>query len=346
MQDWPDAEYRAWKAGQVAAALTGAGFATAIAPASATPPRSRRRMDLALRREGSGRILVGLHAARSASVVDLIECHVLDPALFALTAALRALLPTLSAFRRDGSAVANLLDSGPDLLLRLDGAVSAGDRTRLAAFATAHGLCRIATATARGPAETACQLRPAVIALDGVAVSPPPGAFLQASHQGEQAIVDAVLAGLPERLPPRARIIDLFAGCGTLTIPLSRRARVLAFEGDADAAAALRRAGNAASLAGRIAVTQRDLAMRPLLAAELAGCAAAVLDPPHAGAGPQIAELARAKLARVIYVSCNPAALGRDARALHAAGHRLLSVTAIDQFLWSARVESVSVFGR
>ncbi len=71
-----------------------------------------------------------------------------------------------------------------------------------------------------------------------------------------------------------------------------------------------------------------------------------VLDPPHAGALPQVTELARAGVPRIVYVSCNPAALARDAAVLHASGYRLLAATAIDQFLWSARVESVSVFAR
>ena len=82
-------------------------------------------------------------------------------------------------------------------------------------------------------------------------VAPPPGAFLQASPEGEREIVDAVLAGLPDRLTGRAWIAELFAGCGTLTFHLARRARVAAFEGEPAALAALRHAANGAGLAGR-----------------------------------------------------------------------------------------------
>ncbi len=303
-------------------------------------------MDLALRRVGSSTILVGLHALRSTTVIDLHECHVLHPTLFALLSPLRALLPTLSAFRRDGSAIVNLLDSGPDLLLRLDGPITAADRTRLAAFAAAHGITRIASAAGRAAPETACQLRPATTQFAGVTVAPPSGVFLQASREGERAIVDAVLAGLPDRLAGRAWIAELFCGCGTLTFPLASRARVVAFEGDPAAVVALRGAANSAGLAGRITTTERDLTRRPLLATDLAGCTAVVLDPPHAGAAVQVAELARSGVRRIVYVSCHPAALGRDAATLHTAGYRLLTAAAIDQFLWSARVESVSVFAK
>jgi 23S rRNA (uracil1939-C5)-methyltransferase len=71
-----------------------------------------------------------------------------------------------------------------------------------------------------------------------------------------------------------------------------------------------------------------------------------VLDPPHNGAAAQIAQIAASTVPTVIYISCNPATLSRDARLLHAAGYRLAAATAIDQFLWSARLESVSVFRR
>jgi 23S rRNA (uracil1939-C5)-methyltransferase len=99
-------------------------------------------------------------------------------------------------------------------------------------------------------------------------------------------------------------------------------------------------------LAHNVEVRHRDLARQPLLPADLAGSAAVVLDPPHAGATAQMPAIAAAKCRRVIYVSCNPAALGRDARVLQAAGYRVLAATPIDQFLWSARLESVVVFGR
>ena len=91
---------------------------------------------------------------------------------------------------------------------------------------------------------------------------------------------------------------------------------------------------------------QRDLVRQPLAARELAGLAAIVLDPPFAGAAAQIGEIARSGCRRVIYVSCNPAALARDAATLKAAGYALLQATPIDQFLWAARLESVVVFGR
>ena len=388
LQHWQDAAYRVWKAGLLEAALRSAGFIPP-GPIELIPglPGERRRLDFAVRRAG-GRIILGLHGPRSAEVVDLTACLVLHPTLLALLAPLRALLHGLRAIRRQGNVVVNLLDSGPDLLLRSDGAPSLEDRVALTAFARAHGLPRVSWAhvgdSGARPggdiAETICLLRPATTTLSGIAVRPPPGAFLQATEAGECAIVEAVLRGLPERLTSRPsgarltsrpsgarlisrpsgrpRIAELYAGNGSLTFALAGAVagerdgaqagqfRVAAWEGDAASVDALKEAINQGGLAGRVEATRRDLARQPLSAKEVSGFAAVVLDPPHGGAAAQIAQIAAAGVPTVVYVSCNPVTLGRDAKVLHAAGYALGAATAIDQFLWSAQLESVCVFRR
>lgn len=355
LQHWDDAAYRTWKVGLLAAALRAAEFAPPD-PIQLIPgrPGERRRFDFAVRRAG-GRIILGLHGSRSAEVVDLTDCTVLHPTLLALLAPLRALLRGLRAIRRQAEVVVNLLDAGPDLLLHTDAAPSLEDRITLTAFARAHGLPRVSWARgSSGPGddgpETVCLLRPATTTLSGITVRPPPGAFLQATEAGERAIVDAVLRGLPALLPARPRIAELYAGCGTLTYALAGARggalRVAAWEGDAASVGALRQAINQGGLAGRVTATQRDLARQPPSAKELSGFAAVVLDPPHAGAAAQVAAIAAARVPTVVYVSCNPATLARDARSLHGAGYALAGATAIDQFLWSARVEAVCVFRR
>jgi 23S rRNA (uracil1939-C5)-methyltransferase len=343
-QHWADAPYIAWKTALLTAALRRAGFPDLeVAPAARTPQGARRRMDFALRRTPSG-VIVGLHRARSDAVIDLSACMVLHPSLAGLIAPLRAMLAGLRALRRQGSAIANRLDDGADLLLRLDAEPDAADRTRLTAFARAHGLPRIHCALGEGPPEAVCLLRPATLTLSGVTIAPPPGGFLQASSAGEAALVRAVLNALPAALPPRARIAELYAGNGTFTFALAARARVAAFETDAAALRSLREAANRAGLSGRIEATQRDLARQPLSAKELAGFAAVVLDPPHAGAAAQMSAIAQAKPPCVIYIGCNPATLARDAAVLRAAGYGVASAVPVDQFLWSARLESVVTF--
>jgi 23S rRNA (uracil1939-C5)-methyltransferase len=345
LQHWRAEPYLTWKVDLLEAALRRAGYVPTLVPIVPSAPRTRRRMDFAVRRE-RGALRLGLHAPRSHAIVDIADCHLLHPSLTALLPALRAILAALAAVRREADVVCNLLDTGPDLLLRSDAEPTAPDRTRLADFARAHGIRRIAWARGAGVPETVVLNEAPRQTFAGIAVTPPPGAFMQATAEGEAAIVAAVLAGLPSRLPARARVADLYAGCGTLSFPLAAKLRVAAYEGDAAACAALRAAANGAALGGRIEAAQRDLVRQPLTARELAGFAAVVLDPPFAGAPVQISQLAASTVARVIYVSCNPAALARDAATLRASGYSLLSATPVDQFLWSARLESVCVFAR
>ena len=340
LQHWADAPYAAWKAAKLGEALSRAGYTDVpVAPMQRSPLHERRRADLAFRRTATG-LALGFHARGSAEVVALESCALLDPRLVALFAPLRELLRRLTAVQRQGSAVLNLLDSGPDLLLRTDGVLDQHGRAALAGFARDHGLPRIAWARGTAEPEMAAQLGSVHITLSGVRVAPAPGAFLQASPQGEAAIIAAVLAALPKKLGPKARIAELYAGIGTLSFPLSQRARVSAYEGSPEAVLALQ----AASGSHRIQAEKRDLDRRPLLPLDLKPFQVVVLDPPFAGAVEQVGQLAKAKVPHIIYVSCNPAALGRDAAVLRKAGYRCVAATPIDQFPFSAHLDAVVAF--
>jgi 23S rRNA (uracil1939-C5)-methyltransferase len=342
LQHMKDAAYAAWKRDLVVTALVRAGIPTPnVAPLVRTPPQARRRMDLAVRRREGG-VLLGLHRTQTTDIIDMSVCEVLHPALFALVAPLRKTLSSLAALRNAGSVIVNLLASGPDLLIRTDGPLTPQDRAKLAALATAHAVPRIAWALGSGAYELAAQAHAPHESFAGSRVEIPPGAFLQASAEGQAAIVAGVLAGLPKKLTGKSCAIELFAGCGTISFPLSAHLRVMAYEGEAAAAAAVRRA----QAGSRVAMNQRDLARQPLSAKELSGAALVVLDPPYGGAAAQMPAIAASGVKQVIYVSCNPGALTKDAAMLVNAGYVLVTATPIDQFLWSAQVECVAVFAR
>lgn len=346
LQHWQDEAIARWKTGALVQALDHAGFYNPlVAPIHTTAPGSRHRVDLAIRKQ-AGIAVIGFHQVRSDTIVPIETCVVANPAIVAILPALRHLLPRLQAVHRDASCIINALDSGLDLLLRVDAELTAGDRRLLAAFAADHQIPRIAWALKDGVVEIAAQLSPVRIALSGVAVPPPPGGFLQATPDGEAAIIAAVLAGLPEKLKPRDRIIELHAGCGTLTFALARHAHVVAYEGDGVAVTALQKGASDAGLHGPVMAHKRDLMRQPLLPVEFKDAAVVVLDPPFGGALPQIEAIAASAVTRVIYVSCNPQALSRDAAVLQRAGFALVSAAPVDQFLWSSRLESVSVYTR
>jgi 23S rRNA (uracil1939-C5)-methyltransferase len=324
-------------------ALARAGFVDApLAALVETPLRTRRRADLGATRK-AGEISLGLHRAGSPAVVDMRECALLLPEILSLLPDLRILLRSLQAFRSTGTVVINWLDNGPDILLRMDAAFTGPDRAKIIAFARAHNAPRISIASGTELPEPAVILQTPAISFAGIPVDPPPGGFLQASRAGEAAIIAAVMAGLP-KLTAKARIVELYAGSGTLSFALAQHARVEAYEGDAGAVQSQDKAIRLNNMAGRMRVTQRDLHRRPLQAADMTGAKAVVLDPPYSGATTQMRFLAASGVARIIYVSCNPDALATDAAHLRRAGYTLRNATPIDQFPYSENIESVMVF--
>jgi 23S rRNA (uracil1939-C5)-methyltransferase len=331
VQHLADQAYAAWKRGLLVDALGRAGLGEVpVGPLLRTPPGVRRRADFSLARGRDGTVAVGFHARRAQAVTDMQACPVLAPALLALVAPLRTLAAGLACLTRLGAAVINLLDHGADMLLHCEREPGPADRAKLAAFARAHHLARIAW----GKGETIVQLAPPTLTLSGTRLAVPPGAFLQPSMAGEALIIAAVLQGLPARAK---RIADLYAGLGTISLALPGRPD--AFEGDPAAVAALHATGRARAL-------KRDLARQPLQPEELAAYDAVVLDPPRVGAAEQVAAIAASRLRHVAYVSCAPASLARDARTLVDAGFRMVSATPIDQFLWSPHLETVAHFAR
>jgi 23S rRNA (uracil1939-C5)-methyltransferase len=203
---------------------------------------------------------------------------------------------------------------------------------QLTSFALDHDLARLSLDRGLGP-EVSYEPRPATVSLSGVPVIYPPGAFLQATADGEAELVLLV----QEAVSGAASIADLFAGLGTFALAT---AASYAAEASRDAAGALKRA------ARRINVEHRDLYRRPLDPKELKPFEAAILDPPRAGAEEQVAQLARSAVQRIAYVSCNPATFARDAKTLVEGGYRLEWVRPVGQFRWSTHVELAACFSR
>ena len=183
-------------------------------------------------------------------------------------------------------------------------------------------------------AQTLWEPEPVTITLSGVPVALPEGAFLQATADGEAALVAAVC----DAVAGSTMTADLFAGLGTFALALE--GKVYAAEGGRDAALALKGSGRG------VFVEHRDLYRRPLDVTELNRFEAVILDPPRAGAKEQAAALAASSVPRIAYVSCNPNTFARDARALTEAGYRLDWVQPVGQFRWSTHVELAAAFSR
>jgi len=328
-----------------------------FAPPHLSPPASRRRASLRAESSG-GRIVIGYREAKSHRVVELAECTVLLPDLFAILAPLRKLLIRIGQSGASGKARGRkpqgkhslprmaadvelaMTEQGVDLGVKGLTVEGLAANEAMMDFAREHGLARLTLDQGYG-SETLWEPEPVTVSLAGVSVPFPPGSFLQATLDGEQVLVAAArewLAGAPT-------VADLFAGLGTFAFALAgAEVKVLAVEAARDAHLACKAAAGRAQLP--IHALHRDLFRNPLQPGELDRFAGVVLDPPRAGAREQVAQLAESAVPRIVYVSCNPSSWARDAAALIEAGYRLAEVRPVGQFRWSTHVELASLFLR
>jgi 23S rRNA (uracil1939-C5)-methyltransferase len=323
---------------RVVNAVTGQGIEPeAVAPAYLSPPASRRRATLHAI-NGGGRPLIGFREGGSHQVIDLAECPVLVPELLAAVERLRPLLA-----RQKGKYAADieltLADQGVDCGLKglsFDGFEAAEG---LLDFARDSGLARLTLDEGFGP-ETRWEPQPVTVTLGGTAVPLPPGAFLQATADGEAVLV----AAARDWLADVSTIADLFSGLGTFAFALAGPAKVLAAEAARDAHLASK---VAAGTSGKpVHALHRDLFRNPLQPEELNRFGAVLLDPPRAGAREQAKAIAESTVARVAYISCNPSSWARDAAMLVEGGYRLKELRPVGQFRWSTHVELASLFVR
>ncbi|QHQ36980.1 class I SAM-dependent RNA methyltransferase [Algicella marina] len=336
LQHASDGFVAGWKQTVVTRALAAQGLNAEFRPVATSPLYSRRRATLAGRRTKKG-TEIGFHARRSDAIVPIDGCVILVPQILELTGKLGALIRIGTSRKGVLRLSVTETDGGADLAVENGKPLDRPLREALADEARSLGLARL-TWNGEGVA-LASQPRATL----GTAQVPlPPGAFLQASAAGQQALVKAV----GEAVGDHARIVDLFAGCGTFSLPLAQTADVHAVEGAAEMLAALDSGWRHATGLRQVTTETRDLFRRPLIAGELGRFDAAVIDPPRAGAEAQVAEIAASDLKTVAMVSCNPVTFARDAATLSAAGFALQWVQVVDQFRFSPHIELAAAFRR
>jgi 23S rRNA (uracil1939-C5)-methyltransferase len=325
-----------------------------IAPPHLSPPGSRRRASL--RAESSqGRVVIGFREAKSHRLVELGECPVLRPEIVAVLPDLRKLLIKLGqsqpkkAKGKPGKHThaklaadieVTVTDQGLDLGIKGLSAEGLMLTELLLDFARDHGLARLTLDAGYGP-DTVWEPEPVTMTLSGVAVPFPPGAFLQATADGEAALV----AAAKEWLAGSATVADLFSGLGTFAFALAGpNTKVLAAEADRVTHMACKTAAGRTGLP--VHCDHRDLFRNPLMTDELNRFSAVLLDPPRAGAREQVTHIAESTVEKVVYISCNPSSWAKDAAALVQAGFRLIELRPVGQFRWSTHVELASLFVR
>lgn len=331
LQHWETARYRAWKRDLLVTTLRQTGIETDVDDLIDAHGEGRRRAVFHARHGAKDVLQVGFAAFSTHHIVPIDRCPILAPGLAGAIEAAWAIAEALGGAKPlDIHATAT--DAGLDIDVRGSGPLNPTQSVALARLAEARRLARL---TRHG--ELVARRAQPTVRMGRATVPLPPGAFLQATAAGEDALARLVAAHAGEA----RSVADLFCGVGPFALRLAERAKVTAADSDEAAVAALREAAKAPGLKP-IAAERRDLFRRPMLAQEFARIDAVVFDPPRQGADAQARALAASKVPLIIAVSCNPATFARDAKILIDGGYRLGAVTPVDQFRYSAHVEIVA----
>ena len=336
LQHWAPVHYRAWKRDLVATALAQAGVDADVDDLIDAHGEGRRRAVLHARRGTHGVLQVGFAALLAHHIVPIDRCPILSPGLAGAIETAWDIAEDLKGEAKPLDIQVTATETGLDVDVRGSGPLSPQRSALLARIAESRGLARL---TRHG--ELIAQRAKPVVTMGRAKVSLPPGAFLQATREGEETLARLVTAHVGNA----KNVADLFAGVGPFALRLAERARVIAADNEETAIAALRQAAATSGLKP-IDAQRRDLFRRPFLAKELGRVDAVVFDPPRQGAEQQARELAASEVPLIVAVSCNQATFARDARILSAGGYRLSAVTPVDQFRYSAHVEIVARFVR
>lgn len=309
-----------------------------------------------------GGVLVGFRERKSSYVADIRGCEVLPRSVSALLLPLRELIGGMDARQRLPQIEVAVGDSAVALVLRHLVPLSAGDLVRLRDFAAAHRsvqwwLQPQGPDSAHPLDDDAGELAYGLPEF-GLVMRFRPTEFTQVNPFVNQALVRHAVRLLDTQ--PGDRVIDWFCGLGNFTLPLATRAReVLGIEGARTLVERAREAAHANGLAGKARFEACNLF--ELRAADLLRFDNAerwLIDPPREGAfvlAKALADVAQqpsvapgwAPPTRIVYVSCNPATLARDAGLLvHQAGYRCSAAGVVNMFPHTAHVESIAVFTR
>jgi 23S rRNA (uracil1939-C5)-methyltransferase len=341
LQHWREEAYLAWKREQVREALGRRGFgAVEVDPVIPAWGEGRRRAGFHAARQG-GQVRIGFIERGGARLTPISQCPVLAPALEAVALSLAPLADLALPQRGEITLHCLLTDAGVDVAIKGAGRAELMRRDALERLSTlAHelGLARLSV-----DGEPIVTRAKPTLRMGRAVVTPPPGAFLQATAKGEEELARLTL----EALAGAHRVIDLFSGIGTFALRMAEQAEVLAVEADEDMLGALKTAADGAGGAlKQVSVLRRDLLRTPLASLEMKKFDGAVIDPPRSGARLQAEQIARAPVRKLAYVSCDPASFARDIKVLIEHGFAVTRVTPVDQFRWSPHVELVGALER
>ena len=322
-----------------------------LRPIHGLPWHYRYRARLSVRYVAKkGGVLVGFHERRSSFIADMGMCAILPPRISALISPLRSLVGSLSMRERIPQIEVAIGESVVVLVLRILAPLAAEDEPLLKAFADEHGIQW--WLQPKGPASAHAYYPERMPELSyslpefGLVMPFRPTDFTQVNAAVNRVLVARAIALLDPR--PQERIGDFFCGLGNFTLPIARKgAEALGVEGSRELVA---RAEANARRNGVVNASFVEMNLFEMTEQSLAGLGyfdKMLIDPPRDGAVELVKALPPSAPSRIIYVSCNPATLARDAAILvHSKGYRLMAAGVANMFPHTTHVESLAWFER
>ena len=333
VQHLKEDDYAGWKRQVLQKALQARGIDKEVDPLVLCDVSTRRRAGFTVLASGKS-VQLGFHRMRGNQLVDIEECPVLHPQISGRFDGLRKLARLTGGSRKPARMLVTATQTGLDIDLERAVQLTARTAPQTADLMSQNGIARLSS-----DGQVVMEVAKPIIMFGDVAVTPPPGGFLQATIAAENAMSTLIA----DHVLPARRVADLFSGCGTFAFRLAAKSAIHAVENHAGSIAALDMAARNAQGLKPVTTEKRDLSRRPLMPTELKRFDAVVFDPPRAGAEEQARMIAKSPVRRIAAVSCNPGTLARDLRILIDGGYQLERVVPIDQFLWSHHVEAVAL---
>lgn len=307
------------------------------------------------------KLQLGFNVSRSHEIIDCEKCPLLTPKLNNALSFIRQLLECLCAepyhIKRgktqqtktmtEGSVFLCEADNGIDVLLEAPFLPELGHRMIISELASKFSeIIRISWKKEGFEPETVFEKTQPIIENSGISVYIPVGTFLQASKEGEKALIRKVLEYTKGY---EGKIADLFCGVGTFSYPLAqnKKNKILAVDSSVALLKGFQQSINRNQITN-ITIETRNLFKYPLTKEELKSVNVVIFDPPRAGGAKQVKEIvcAEVKPLIIVAVSCNPHTFVNDANALIEGGYTLKEITMVDQFVYSNHTELVALFER
>jgi 23S rRNA (uracil1939-C5)-methyltransferase len=335
-------DYTMFKLEIAKSALSSRNLLTNLAPLITIQSGNRRRANMEAIKK-SGEIFFGFHRFHSHQIINIDECIALAPDLSNIILPFKIILCEIMEDKQKLQMFITHASNGIDISIEIQNHVSLNpqQREKLLDFAQKYNITRLSFRYRKTLDVIYEQAKPYIL-FDNIPVEVDAYCFLQSSHESDKILSDLVLNYL--KPTKNSYGVDLFCGRGTYTLPLSQHVKMDGFESDKKALAALGKASQENKR--EISLHMKDLFMNPVSREELAKYDLCVINPPRAGAEAQSHELAKSKIERICYISCNPETFARDAEILIAGGYVLKEVTPVDQFYWSPHLEVVGYFVR